>query len=280
MKRKGRTRSAFCLLCLIASATVNGEIEKLSLPRAAFIDRTDLYTLKLFDDAEAVLVLCPGFNGDGKDWLRKSEWREFAKQQHLDLAAISFASDGGDLRRGRGYYYASNGSGAVLLDGLRRAFPHASRLLMFGFSGGAQFTSRFADWKPERLIAWCAYSAGWWDYPGMHPNSPPGLLMCGDDDPRFGASLVYFKQGRALGKPWLWVAAGRTGHGIESEAEDFARSYFAAVLKVRLHRSSGGWVDIDFGSTAARAAVIQQPTLYGWLPDMQLLSKWQSVNRP
>ena len=51
-----------------------------------------------------------------------------------------------------------------------------------------------ADWKPERVLAWCAYSASWWDEPQVAArNFPPGIVACGEEDAsNYGTSTTLF----------------------------------------------------------------------------------------
>ena len=269
------------LVLLLGIGSVQaGEIKKISLPLIPDIQRADFYVLKLTQHPAAILVLSPGFDGNGKDWIQNPLWQKFARDHDLDLIGLSFASDGELLRKGRGYYYPSQGSGQLLLDGINREFDPDIPLLLYGFSGGAHFTSGFAEWKPERVLGWCAYSAEWWDKPVPSDSCPPGLVACGENDERLGASLIYFKQGRALGKPWLWLCAPKTGHSIYPPAEDFIRDYFSAILKNSGVVVSGEWVDIDEKSKAEQDVLKNQPSVTGWLPDPELLSRWQEVHQP
>jgi pimeloyl-ACP methyl ester carboxylesterase len=269
------------LFLLLAAGLVQAaDIEKISLPLIPDLQRADIYVLKLTEQPAGLLVLCPGLNGNGKDWIENPVWQKFAREYNLDLIGISFASDESLLKNGRGYYYARLGSGRLLLDGIRQAYSQDLPLLLYGFSGGAHFTSGFVEWKPERVAAWCAYSAEWWDKPVSNDSSPPGLVACGENDLRLGPSLIYFKQGRALGKPWLWLCAPKTGHSIYPPAEDFIRGYFAAILKNNGAVNSGEWVDIDQKSKAKEEVLESQPSATGWLPDPKLLSQWQEVHQP
>jgi pimeloyl-ACP methyl ester carboxylesterase len=263
------------------TALLDGEeIEKLSMPLVSDLQRADLYILKVADHPAAILVLCPGFNGNGKAWIENPVWQKFASDNNLDLAGLSFASDGELLKRGRGYYYPSQGSGQVLLDGISNAVGGDLPLVLYGFSGGAHFSSGFADWKPERVTAWCAYSAEWWTPPSSNTASPPGLIICGDEDDRYGASLLYFKQGRAEGKPWLWISVHKNGHSIAPKVEDFVRHYFASVLQTNEEKGPGQWVDIDLKGHATEETLLHQPSLTAWLPDSKLLPDWETVHQP
>jgi pimeloyl-ACP methyl ester carboxylesterase len=179
------------------------ELEVIHQAPSANMDRADLYFVLPIDHPKAVLVLSPGVNVSGESLIRSPAWQQFAQQNHLGLVGLSFSSPEKMILDGTGYYYASKGSGEKLLEGIRKIYGKDLPLLLYGFSGGAHFTSRFEEWAPSRVIAWCADSAGWWDEPKLSAITPPGIVACGENDPRYGASLSYFKQGRAAGKPWL-----------------------------------------------------------------------------
>lgn len=257
------------------------EIEKVSLPVGPDMQRADIYVWNGVKNPKAVLVLCPGCNGNGEEWIRQSKWQEFAKKHRLGLIGLSFASNESLLNNGRGYYFASQGSGKILLQGIKEAFKKDLPILLFGFSGGAHFSSRFAEWKPERVLTWCAYSAGYWDEPKKVDIDPPGLVICGDQDGRYGASLIYFKQGRALGKPWLWISVPNTGHSINGDVEKFVSNYFAVLIESerKLDPSQDGvWVDID---RKTKTDVNQEPlSVTAWLPEKSLFEEWRNIHQP
>lgn len=225
-------------------------------------------------EPRAVLVLCPGANGDGSGMVRLRAWREFAERERLGLAGIRFESPAGLLRECRGYYRAAEGSGAVLLEAVSRRYGKELPLLMFGFSGGAHFTTRFVAWRPERVQGWCALGAGVLDRPLRGGPVTRGLMASGDDDPRLGGALMFFQQGRAAGNPWLWMCLPGVGHASTPQFERFAREYFSALLA---NRNDGGvWVDIDRGSVVGKGEADRWPGLSGWLPDRALLGQWKA----
>ncbi|MBI5821377.1 MAG: hypothetical protein HZA88_20610 [Verrucomicrobia bacterium] len=245
--------------------------------------RADLYHAEIIADVKAVLVLCPGCNGNAESLICSPDWQAFAKKQSLGLVGVSFASELEDLHNGKGYYYAQSGSGKLLLDGVKKLYGRERPMLLYGFSGGAHFTSRFAEWKPDRVIAWCAYSAGWWDEPKPSAAMPPGIVACGENDERYGASLVYFKQGRAAGKTWLWISVSNNSHSPDGRVESFVRYYFESILENRRSpsvMSTGFWVDIDNGNIVTDDIVRQYPSLTGWLPNVRLLSQWRNLHAP
>lgn len=263
-------------LCFVSACAETPAM--LSLKPAAGMTRAYIYYVKTVQNPKAVLALCPGCNGNGAGLVANPVWQAFAKENDLGLIGLSFASELSDIRNGKGYYYARYGSGDVLLSGVNELFGNELPVLLYGFSGGAHFTARFAEWKPERVMAWCAYSAGWWDKPEIADITPPGIVACGENDQRLGASLFYFKQGRAVGKPWLWIGIPGNGHSPDKRVESFIRDYFAVILKKSRdpgNATSGLWVDID----KQEPSQIRVPPVTGWLPDAGLLDTWRLLNQ-
>lgn len=277
-----RTPFSFCaFLCLfvaVLSSALANDIQTLRLTPPPNMDRAELHHVKTVSNPRAVLVLCPGYNGSGEGLIRSKVWQDFAKKERLGLVGLSFASPINTLHDGTGYYYTNHGSGEILLEGLRKIFGKDLPILLYGFSGGAHFTSRFTEWKPERVLTWCAYSAGWWDVPEVSDVAPPGIVACGDADNRYGASLVYFKQGRAAGKPWLWISLGGVGHVGSRELDDFVRIYFSAILQLR--SKVGLWVDVYDKNVISQPDAEAQPALSGWLPSNTLYENWKQVHTP
>lgn len=257
-------------------------VEVIHLVPTANMNLAELYYIVPINPPQAVLILSPGCNGNGESLIRSPVWQQFAQRNHLGLVGLSYASPEKAIHDGTGYYYASKGSGDKLLEGIRKIYGKDLPLLLYGFSGGAHFTSRFEEWAPSRVIAWCADSAGWWDMPKPSGISPPGIVACGENDPRYGASLSYFKQGRAAGKPWLWVSLPKIGHQASPALEDFARKYFEAVLKRGSSSAlSGGlWVDVDTKKVLSESEAKAIPSESGWLPDPSLINDWRKIHEP
>lgn len=291
----------------VAQALPAAEVSRLHLVPSQNMDRADLYYVLPIDHPKAVLILSPGVNGSGGSLIRSPVWQQFAERNHLGLVGLSFASASPDalalraashattrlpplvvasssdpLHDGTGYYYASKGSGDKLLEGIRKIFGRDLPLLLYGFSGGAHFTSRFEEWAPARVIAWCADSAVWWDEPKTSGVSPPGIVACGENDPRYGATLSYFKLGRVAGKPWLWVSLPKLGHQASPALEDFARKYFEAVLRrgASSALSGGVWVDVDTKKVITESEAMALPSESGWLPDPSLTQDWRKIHDP
>jgi len=255
------------------------DITKHTLIPTSGMTRADIYVVTAITNPVAILLLAPGCNGDGKYLISDPVWNEYAKSNRLALVGLSFASNTEDIHSGKGYYYASCGSGTVLLEAVDRIFGKKLPLLLYGFSGGAHFVSRFSEWKPDRVMGWCAYSAGWWDIPKVSKIKPPGIVVCGEDDERLGASLAYFKQGRAIGKPWLWIEVKDNGHSQSKKVDLFVRNYYSLLLKKGTSLLEKGiCVDIDSLSLASNDLQNNYPCNTGWLPSKTLFEIWRDLS--
>ena len=264
-------------------AMSGAEIRTYRFPSPPDMLRSEVCAVETTQNPVAVLVLCPGCNGDGRELIAQPVWQRFATEHKLGLVGISFASEIALLTQAhRGYYYASQGSGALLLSAVRKIYDRDLPLLLYGFSGGAHFTSTFVAWKPQRVITWCAYSAEWWDVPSVKVRQPAGILACGEDDERYGASLTYFLQGRALGEPWTWVTVPKTSHVMAEPMSHFVRNEFAVLLDQwrKGNHANGSWWDFDTKQPLKESEVREYPTLAVWLPNQETAKEWATLHQP
>jgi pimeloyl-ACP methyl ester carboxylesterase len=250
---------------------------------AAGMTRADLKYLAPPKKCAGVLVLCPGYNGDGEFLLRQKEWQDFAKQRGLALVALSFASEQRELspQVGRGYYYVERGSGKLLLEGLRKIIGRDVPICIFGVSGGGHFAHRFVYQFPERVRVWAVYSIGWYaEAPPLACAKPPGVFLCGMDDERLGATRDAFLSARRANWQMCWLGVPNNGHSIDAGAADFARVYFSEVLKKPVN-NAGLWRFVNGQeSTQGNAAGLEGRGLEGfwvklWFPSDSALAAWQ-----
>jgi hypothetical protein len=284
----------------------------------ADVDRVALWYESTLPARNGVVVLCPGQNGSGKGMVTEKPWVEFAQAQGLGLVALSFASPVEALyaKPGKGYYYAEQGSGEVLLEGIReiygerlrteaggtlaphyndapgqdaRATPEAGfaseaptkepKLLLFGFSGGAIFIAHFVKWKPERVLAWSAYSASFWPEPVEAEKGPPGIVACGEfDSERYGPTFAYFQQGRRVEAQWIWLSLKNTGHMRNRSLERFTRDFFADVLAGKIKEPV--FLDAERKIPMDENELLLQPSMTVWLPNPDLAKVWQEIHHP
>lgn len=223
---------------------------------------------------KAVLVLCPGQNGDGAIFFADDKWKSFAKAGNLALLIPCFVSDDEDLKSGRGYFVASRGSGKMLENALKQAGWGDLPLLLYGFSGGAHFTMSFADWAPKRILGFCSYSFGWWKPPPGDLHCP-ALIACGQyDGVRYGASFAYFQSGRRQGKPWSWVSLEGQEHEHSEKLDSFVRIYFQSLLG----KGSKGRVTVD--NVRKTPVTGGDPLMTSVLPSGKLVEPWRAIHHP
>lgn len=252
------------------------EVQRVSLPKPKDMTLADVIMVNTVKSPKAVLVLCPGFNGSGEGMIRQKDWQDFALKNRLGLMGIHFQSPIELLAQCQGYYQTQNGSGEVLLTAVKKIYGEDLPLLLFGFSGGAHFTTRFIEWKPGRVLGWCALGAGVLDKPEGSGTRPPGMMACGEEDERLGGALIFFKQGRAVGRPWLFSCLPGVEHSMSSKLEMFVSEYFEEILSG--NERHGVWVDVDGREIISVEKAAANPSLSGWLPDQKLFKSWKKLN--
>jgi hypothetical protein len=235
---------------------------------------------------KAVLVLAPGMNTDGAFFLKESAWVEFAKKNNLGVIALNYSSTEEDLYENRkGYYWPEQGSGQALLDEIKRVYGKDLPIILYGFSGGAQFVSRFVDWCPDRIIAWCAYSAQFWDYPkdASKVTQARGIVACGDQDGlRWQPSFAFYYQGRKNKRPWIWVNISNTGHNRSAKFEKFVRQFFDEELAIwRGDKKPSNDIYSDISNSDNELLMLsEQPELQCPFRTQELLDSWKKIQAP
>lgn len=262
----------------------------LTLLSASFIlhadDKFSFSNSEVTNNEQAVLVLAPGMNMDGAFFLKEAPWVEFAKKNNLGVIALNYYSDEEDLYENRrGYYWPEQGSGAALLDEIKRIYGKDLPIVIYGFSGGAQFASRFIDWAPDRVIAWCAYSAQFWDYPkeGTKTTKARGIVACGDQDGmRWQPSFSFYYQGRKNNRPWIWVNISNTGHNRSAKFEKFVRQFFDEELAIwRGDKKAQEDILSDISNSDNELLLIsEQPELQCPFRTEEILQAWKKIQAP
>jgi pimeloyl-ACP methyl ester carboxylesterase len=239
------------------------------------------------DVPRAVLVLVPGMNGDGKAWLRgENAWTRFADAEGLVLVGPSFCTTPEEVRAEAGYYYPRLWSGeatmaAVEKIGRQERVP-VDKLLIFGFSAGAHFAHRFALWKPQRVGAFVAYSAAWWDKPTAAAHGVPGLLLCGEEDPRFGPTRACVEAAQRLGLPWMWRGYREVSHEVRPPvvlmAQVFLRHYARADKTAGPSPFIGDAQTYAYFAAASEEASRIPEELRVCLPSREIAEIWKEEN--
>ena len=267
---------------LILSPLLRAEVVTVKLPKTSYLDTAELSYETSLQPINGVLVLVPGMNGDGRVLAAEKPWLDFAETQGLGLVGVSFSSSPALLygNPAQGYYYPEQGSGEALLTGLHKIYRKDVGILLYGFSGGAQFGSRFAELYPKRLLSWAAYSASFWSPPrSANQATSPGIIACGEfDAERYGPSFAYFQQGRRKSARWTWVSIGNVGHMRHKRFEEFVRAYFAAILDGKFDHAQ--WLDAETKHTTTEEDRLLNPALAVWLPTPEIADLWLKLHHP
>lgn len=261
-----------------------GEVIHLDLPVAEGITSAafDYLSDVPVKSAKGLLVLVPGFNGNGATMLAEREWAEFAKANGLALGAFSPVSDTELLSEGGGYYDTAKGSGRILSDAVRGIGAAGLPLYLYGFSGGAHFIASFVENFPSHIAGWCAASFGEKRHRGYvnsklsTSQAPPGIVACGTDDPRLGKALGHFHSGRELNRRWTWLEVPGLAHVRHPELETFVRRWFCTVMSKP--KAPGIWVDIGSSEEVTNPSSTSKD-LIAWLPESSLRAEWAALSR-
>lgn len=225
---------------------------------------------------KVTLVLVPGCNEDGRVFLSDPLWTNFAERNNLGLVVVTFKSPEKLLKARKEYYEASRGSGSALISLLNKAGLSNQPLLMFGISGGAHFVSSFVEEYPNLVLAWCAQAAAWWS-PIKRTSIaiPPGIVACGSEDMRLGATLSFFKTCRSAGRSISWVEIPHVGHSRNVAFENFVREYFFELISHNKN-TLPVWIDLGCGELIKGKSVCSEANR-SWLPSKRIFKLWHNM---
>jgi hypothetical protein len=276
-----------------ASTPAPAPIREIALPPTAEIRYARLWVAAVVPQPRAVLVFCQDPWTHPWDELRDPVWQQFARENHLDLAAAGFDSKPALRRAGGGFYAAEHESGPMLLGALDSAFGSAAGsglpLILYGCAGGGPFAARVAGWKPERVLTWCAYSNDWFFPPAAERLPVPAIIACDRGALQNGAPAEkFFLAGRAEGKPWTLLSLAGHPDRCRQSMDEFFRQYVPAVLATQLPVADAGvWADPFSGRVLSSLDLMTEPARAAWLPNAELQQRWadllqatQSVTAP
>lgn len=229
----------------------------------------------------SMLLLVPGCNGDGRGMLNETgPWAKFADELHLVLVGPTFKTTLEEVHSRQGYYYPELWSGEATVKALKeiraRTGVKNDKVFLFGFSAGAHFVHRFALWKPEKVAAFVAYSAGWWDAPKETLRNTPGLIMCGEADERFEPTYAFFSQGRCMGLPLIWRGYTGVGHEMKPQIIKMAQAFLGFYTKEEASQNVVGDIQsyhfYESGSPEAQRIPAESKII---LPSRKVAEVWQ-----
>ena len=244
---------------------------------------------------QAVLVLVPGSNGDGRPMAEDPFWQAFAAKHRLAIVACRFTDKPHDQSFIEEYINVSRGSGQALLDALaafadRARHPElaAAPLLLWGMSAGGEFNYEFVAWKPERVVAFVVNKGGIY-YTALASKAArevPGILFVGekDLDSRINTIAGIFAVNRRGGALWAFAEEPGVAH-VVARSRDLGAILFSEVLPLRaggpslkpLDPRSGYVADLKARTFQPAADAPAQTERTGWLPTLAVARAWQAV---
>jgi dienelactone hydrolase len=190
------------------------------------------------NDYKGVLVIVPGFNGDGRKAVLDSVWQNFATKHNFLIAACHF-KDYKDSVGKPPYREVSKGSGEVLLTAIKSYSKTISKnyindlpLLFFGFSAGGQYNYEFACWRPEKVLSFVVNKGGYYQT-GIAPietHKVPGIFFIGEDDKYYRNDMIQgiYSINRNFGANWTLIIEKNTKHSRKN-SKNLSISFFESI---------------------------------------------------
>lgn len=279
-------------------------IDEVEAPGANY-DKAEfrLWLADAHERVDAVLVLMPGSNEDGRSMVEEPVWQDLAARRHLALLGCRLT----DYPHARPfiehYVDAAQGSGQALLDALvslasRTEHPELAEapLLLWGFSAGGELNYELVAWKPERVVAFVVNKGGIY-YSALVSEAArkvPGILFVGGKDLEYRTSTIMglFAVNRRAGALWALAEEPDVAH-VPGRSQDIARIFFEDVLPLRLPaeeptpdgsralrpmaEAEGLVGDLKTGTFRRRADAAQPDHPTAWLPTERVARAWKAL---
>jgi poly(3-hydroxybutyrate) depolymerase len=243
---------------------------------------------------QAIALLVPGSNGDGRGQVDDAVWQSFAAHHNLALIGVRLTDKPHDQGFIEEYVNVSQGSGQALLDAVN-AFAARSKhpelatapFLLWGMSAGGEFNYEFACWKPERVVAFVVNKGNIY-YTALASKAArgvPAILFTGGKDLEFRTNTItgLFAVNRRAGALWALAEEPSAAH-VVGRSRDVALVLFEDALALRLGggsvlkpmiEKSGFLGDIKAKTfePIGEAPAPNHPT--AWLPTARVAERWQ-----
>lgn len=158
--------------------------------------------LKEKDKAYPLLACIPYLSGRGEDFVLPT-FKNFVEKEGFLIISPSFVFDEKNWENKSSYQYPSAWSGEAFLrivEKVKKEFGlNISKFYLFGFSAGAQFSLRFALWKPELCSAVSAHAGGGTVMPDEFVNVKFFVSVGRDDKKRIPIVEIFYKKAKELG---------------------------------------------------------------------------------
>jgi poly(3-hydroxybutyrate) depolymerase len=245
---------------------------------------------------QAVAVLVPGSNGDGRAAADDSVWQEFAKSHHVALVACHFKDKQHPQNFIEAYVNVSQGSGQALINAVntfakRSKHPEleTAPFLLWGMSAGGQFNYEFTAWKPERVAAFVVNKGGIYYSALVSPEARavPGILFIGGKDleSRIWTISGLFALNRRGGALWALAKEPGVAH-VVGQSRDVAITFYEDILPMRIGpngtlkpipEKTGYTGDLKtmMFTAIGDSKVSTEPN--AWLPTERVARAWQTI---
>jgi poly(3-hydroxybutyrate) depolymerase len=286
----------FFIAGFAAAQTAGGIVLEETTPPGRNYDKAEfkLWLPESVSSVQAVAVLVPGSNGDGRPQVDDPVWQAFAVRHNLALVGVRLTDKPHDQGFIEEYVNVSQGSGQAFLDAMS-AFATRARhpelatapLLLWGMSAGGEFNYEFVCWKPERVVAFVVNKGNIY-YTALAPKAArlvPGILFTGGKDLEFRTNTItgLFAVNRRGGALWALAEEPSAGH-VVGRSREVAMVLFEDALALRVNdgaplkpltEKSGFLGDIKTKTfqPLGEDRVPNYPT--AWLPTARVAERWQ-----
>jgi len=244
---------------------------------------------------QALLIIVPGYNGDGRNEAGDSLWQVFAQKHRLAIMACYFK----DYENPEVWYrQASKGSGQALLDGIHKFALKTGKpaldnmpLILWGTSAGGQFNYEFACWRPHKVLSFVVNKGGYYHtcIASKATQNTPGLFFFAEHDLYYRKNIIkgIFSVNRRLGALWTLIEEKNIGHGVGA-SKKLSISYFNSIIPMRLSATDrltevkdhdfylGDW---ETKQTNVCTKHSRQNHLTVWIPDSVFAEVWEELYR-
>lgn len=158
--------------------------------------------MKEKEKSHPLLGCIPYLSGRGEDFVIPV-FKEFAEEEGFVIISPSFVFDEKNWESKTSYQYPSAWSGEAFLrivEKVKRTFEiNISKFYLYGFSAGAQFSLRFALWKPELCSAVSAHAGGGVVIPEKYVDVKFFVSVGRDDTERVKIVENFYNKAKELG---------------------------------------------------------------------------------
>ncbi len=249
------------------------------------------------DQVQAILVLVPGSNGDGRGEADDPDWQAFAAAHQLAIVACRFTDRPHPEGFIEEYVDVSRGSGQALVDAVtsfarRSNHPELADapFLLWGMSAGGEFNYEFTAWKPERVVAFVVNKGNIYYHAlvSKAARSVPGILFTGEKDLAYRIDTIngLFAVNRRGGALWALAQEPGIGHAV-GRSRDVALMLYEDALKLRVTPGStvlkpidekAGFIGEIDGKTFKAMGEDRAPNYpTAWMPTERVAKAWRAV---